>query len=167
MADEQEQGSEADEAEEAEDFQYIVRVQNTDLDGHKPVMLALAAIKGVGERIALAVTDETGIPRDVRIGDLPEEDVETLSQAVANIPEFVPSWMINRRKDYRTGADIHILRAELDNTHRDDLNRLAKIRSYRGIRHEQGAKVRGQRTRANGRTGLAMGVQRAKQQAQQ
>ncbi len=32
------------------------------------------------------------------------------------------------------------------------------IRCYRGIRHEQGQKVRGQRTRSNGRTGLTVGV---------
>ncbi len=32
------------------------------------------------------------------------------------------------------------------------------IRSYRGVRHERGQKVRGQRTRSNGRTGMAAGV---------
>ena len=34
------------------------------------------------------------------------------------------------------------------------------IRSYRGVRHELGLPVRGQRTKANGRQGLAMGVSR-------
>src|SRR2546422_6033274 len=32
------------------------------------------------------------------------------------------------------------------------------IRSYKGVRHETGQKVRGQRTRSNGRTGLTVGV---------
>lgn len=32
------------------------------------------------------------------------------------------------------------------------------VRSYRGVRHERGQKVRGQRTRSNGRTGMAAGV---------
>jgi len=36
------------------------------------------------------------------------------------------------------------------------------IRCYKGIRHEQGQKVRGQRTRSNGRTGMTMGVIRKK-----
>ena len=41
---------------------------------------------------------------------------------------------------------------------RDEINILKKIRSYRGIRHERGLPVRGQRTRANSRTGLTLGV---------
>jgi len=40
----------------------------------------------------------------------------------------------------------------------DDINRMKRIRSYKGIRHEKGKKVRGQRTRSNGRKGLAVGV---------
>jgi small subunit ribosomal protein S13 len=41
---------------------------------------------------------------------------------------------------------------------RDDINYMKMIRCYRGIRHEKGQKVRGQRTRSNGRTGMAAGV---------
>jgi small subunit ribosomal protein S13 len=35
---------------------------------------------------------------------------------------------------------------------------LKKIRCYKGIRHEKGQKVRGQRTKAHGRSGLTVGV---------
>ena len=38
------------------------------------------------------------------------------------------------------------------------MNLMKMIRSYRGVRHERGQKVRGQRTRSNGRTGMAAGV---------
>ncbi len=44
----------------------------------------------------------------------------------------------------------------------DDINLLKKIRAYRGIRHETGQKVRGQRTKSTGRTGLIVGVKRKK-----
>jgi len=47
---------------------------------------------------------------------------------------------------------------------KDDLNRLKMIRCYRGVRHETGHKVRGQRTRSNGRKGLTLGVSKAKPQ---
>jgi small subunit ribosomal protein S13 len=40
----------------------------------------------------------------------------------------------------------------------DDINRMRRTRSYKGIRHDKGKKVRGQRTRSNGRKGLAVGV---------
>ena len=41
---------------------------------------------------------------------------------------------------------------------RDEINIMKKIRSYRGIRHELGLPARGQRTRANNRKGLSLGV---------
>jgi len=43
---------------------------------------------------------------------------------------------------------------------KDDINMMKMIRSYKGVRHEGGQKVRGQRTRSNGRTGLTLGVMR-------
>ena len=67
---------------------------------------------------------------------------------------------MNRRKDCYTGKDLHLIGADIDLTKREDINRLKKIRAYRGIRHELGLPVRGQRTRANGRRGLALGVSR-------
>ena len=42
------------------------------------------------------------------------------------------------------------------------MNRLKRIRSYRGIRHERGLKVRGQRTRSTGRRGSVVGVKKKK-----
>ena len=44
----------------------------------------------------------------------------------------------------------------------DDVNRMKKVKSYKGIRHSTGHKVRGQRTYSNGRKGLALGVSRRK-----
>jgi small subunit ribosomal protein S13 len=37
---------------------------------------------------------------------------------------------------------------------------MRKIRCYKGIRHETGQKVRGQRTKSTGRTGTTVGVKR-------
>ena len=44
----------------------------------------------------------------------------------------------------------------------DDINRMKKVKSYKGIRHASGHKVRGQRTYSNGRRGLALGVSKRK-----
>lgn len=166
MADDNEAPPEEQEG-EADDFNYIVRIAATDLDGNKPVFLALSGIKGVGERVANILTDKAGVDRRARIGTLPEEEIEAISAQVETIDEVIPDWMLNRRKDVATGEDQHLLRQDLDSRLREDLNRLKKIRSYRGIRHEQGQKVRGQRTRANGRKGMAMGVSRKRVQAEQ
>src|SRR5439155_336645 len=63
-----------------------------------------------------------------------------------------------KTKDGETGVDIHLTGADVEIRRRDDINRMKMIRSYKGGRHETGQKVRGQRTRSNGRTGLTVGV---------
>ena len=51
---------------------------------------------------------------------------------------------------------------DLKMLHEDDINRMKKIKSYKGVRHASGHKVRGQRTYSNGRRGLALGVSKRK-----
>jgi small subunit ribosomal protein S13 len=142
------------------DFKYIVRIANTDLNGRHPLEIALAAIRGIGIRTAGVVSDMCGINRTERIGNLSDAQIQQLEGLVMGLSETVPPWLINRAKDVETGANLHLVATDVETRLRDDLNRMKKIRSYRGVRHEDGQKVRGQRTRANGRTGLTMGVQR-------
>ena len=61
-----------------------------------------------------------------------------------------------------SGEDIHPVSIDLKMLHEDDLNRMKKVKSYKGIRHASGHKVRGQRTYSNGRKGLALGVSKRK-----
>jgi small subunit ribosomal protein S13 len=75
--------------------------------------------------------------------------------------------MCNRTKDYDTGEDLHVVSVELELLVQEDVNRLKKTRSYKGIRHENGHKVRGQRTSSNGRKGSTIGVIRKKNVPQQ
>ena len=148
------------------DFKYIIRVANTNLDGNLMIPYGLTGIKGIGIRLGIAITDNLDFPRDKKLGDLTDAEVEKLIKIVDNINEEFPGWMLNRQNDYEIGTDIHIISSDIQRQLRDDLNRLKKIRCYRGIRHEQGQKVRGQRTRSNGRTGMTVGVQRKKVQQQ-
>jgi small subunit ribosomal protein S13 len=76
----------------------------------------------------------------------------------------MPVWLLNHRKDIATGKDLNLLSNDLNLQISDDINLMKKMRSYRGLRHEQGHKVRGQKTRSNGRHGLSMGVIRKKQE---
>ena len=62
----------------------------------------------------------------------------------------------------RDSEDAHIISNEVTMTKDDDVSRLAEIKTYRGIRHRSGHKVRGQRLRSNGRKGSALGVERKK-----
>jgi small subunit ribosomal protein S13 len=96
------------------------------------------------------------------IGKLPEEDVDRIREVVDNYSEKVPTWMVNRPRDIYTGDKKHLFGTDVLTTLDEDINLMRKIRCYRGIRHETGQKVRGQRTKSTGRTGTTVGVRRKK-----
>jgi len=141
-----------------EDFRYIVRMANTDLDGTRSVAYSLTSIPGVGIRVSEAIADMTGVPRAERLGNLSEEQTDKIEATLGNLGEAFPPWMVNRPKDWESGLDLHVVGSDVEVRLRDDINLMKMIRSYKGVRHETGQKVRGQRTRSNGRTGLTVGV---------
>ncbi|MGQ0536331.1 MAG: 30S ribosomal protein S13 [Methanobacteriota archaeon] len=147
------------------DLTYTVRPAYTDWEGQPPDTAALVNVRGLGYATAQYVADLAGVSRAERIGNLSDADVAKLAEGIAKVPEILPPWLLNRRGDLDTGDALHIVSTDIDTKRRDDLNRLKKIQCYRGIRHQGGQKVRGQRTRSNGRTGLTVGVQRQKLQA--
>ncbi len=146
--------------EEKSDFRFIVRIANTDLDGNKPVVTALTGIKGVGTRLAEIIADSVEVSRSEKIGNLAEEQTDKIQILLEEEYGEIPPWLYNRKKDYDTGEDVHLIGPGLDMSRRGDINRMKMIRCYKGIRHERGMKVRGQRTRSNGRSGLTVGVKR-------
>ena len=160
MASKGSKGSGKVEDETPEGFKYIIRLANTDVDGHRRIVDALTSIKGVNYRVSKAIVDVLKLPYERKAGELSDEDIERLEEVLENLPQHLPGWMLNHRKDPFYGADRHHLSSDLDAARRDDINHLKKIRCYRGIRHETGQKVRGQRTRSNGRTGTTIGVVR-------
>ena len=147
---------------EDENFNYIVRIANSDIDGQKRTVIGLQSIKGVGKRVAEIIAKKAGVDPAVKMGSLSDEKVAEIEQLVTSYVEYAPQWAINRQNDYESGADMHLLGNDLDLVQKDDINRMKMIRCYRGIRHEEHHKVRGQRTRSNGRHGLTMGVTRKK-----
>ena len=59
-------------------FQHILRVMNTNIDGKTSVMFALTSIKGIGRRYANLCLKKADIPLTRRAGELTEEEVEKL-----------------------------------------------------------------------------------------
>jgi small subunit ribosomal protein S13 len=144
-----------------EEFKHIVRLAAKDLDGNKRVQLALADIEGVSSAFARAVAVAAEVDPFTKIGSLSAEQIKQLEDTLRR-PEAhgIPTWMLDRRKDYETGRDIHVIGPEVKLRARADIARERRIRSYRGIRHGLGLPVRGQRTRTTGRKGMAIGVKR-------
>ena len=150
-------------SEKSEDFKYIVRLADTDIDGEKTVIYGLTSIKGIGMHMSSFIADMTKIDKKMKMGDLSDGQIEQIRQALLEITERAPRWMFNHRKDPETGEDLHFIGSQIEMNLRDEINIMKKIRCYRGIRHELGLRVRGQRTRANNRRGLSLGVSRKRE----
>jgi small subunit ribosomal protein S13 len=145
-------------AEKKDNFRYIVRVANTDLDGNKQIIFALRKVKGVSYSIANAACRLAGVDISKKAGYLNDSEIEKLSGAVENPAKLgAPSWIFNRRKDPETGDDMHILGGDLQFARENDVKIMKKIKSYKGMRHASGLPVRGQRTKSNFRKSKSRG----------
>lgn len=138
----------------------IVRVCETNVDGTKKISQALLKIKGVGFAVANAVQKLSGFG-NVRIGSLTDEQIEKLEEMIKNPVKYgFPSHMANRVRETFTGESHHLVESELTLAVKTDIDFMKKIRCYKGVRHEIGQPVRGQRTRSSFRTGMQVGVTR-------
>lgn len=136
--------------EKRENFNYLVRIANTDLNVNKSVITALQKIKGIGFRYSDMVCNLAGIDKLKKIGYLKEEEVKKVEEIITNPLKYkIPSWMMNRRKDPEDGQDRHLLLSNIKFITENDIKLMKKIRCYKGIRHALGQPVRGQRTRSH------------------
>jgi small subunit ribosomal protein S13 len=144
----------------AEEMRKIVRLLSTDIDGNLTVGRALRRVRGISFMYSRSVCRASGIDINRKLGTLNIDEVKKLEKYVRN-PE-VPAWLLNRRKDPDTGIDTHIVGGDIALMLREDINIMKRSRSYKGIRHEQGLPVRGQRTRSSFRSQKTVGVAKKK-----
>lgn len=143
-------------------IRHILRVAGVDIDGTKTIKRSIRKVTGVGIPLANAIVNVSGVGNKIT-GDLTEAEVKKIEQILEDpVKAGIPVWMVNRQKDYETGEDKHIHGVKIPIYKREDVARLQRIRSYRGIRHALGLKLRGQRTRSTGRGGKSIGVVRKK-----
>jgi len=108
----------------------MARIAGVDLPRNKRVEIGLTYIFGIGLSTSRKILQATGVDPDKRVKDLTPEEVAKLREEVAK---------------YKVeGA----LKAEIAR----NIKRLIDIGCYRGLRHQAGLPVRGQRTRSNART---------------
>ena len=134
----------------------IVRVVGKDLDGNKKIGESLRGIKGISHRISGIIAnkfcEENGLAKGVKLGEIDNEKVRKLEEIVQDPAKHgLPRWSLNRQNDFETGENTHLTMNELDFQLRNDFQRLAEIKSYRGLRHSWGLTVRGQKTRSTHR----------------
>jgi len=149
------------------EYRHVLRVAGTDLDGSKQVPYGLIGIGGISVNFARAVVKVAGIPETALLGSLSDQELQRLEDIIRHPGRYgIPDWMRNRRKDRTTGESLHLIGPDLTLQKKEDMAFMENIRSWKGIRHSLGLKVRGQRTKTTGRTGRSIGVKKARVERQ-
>ncbi|MBN2518547.1 MAG: 30S ribosomal protein S13 [Candidatus Altiarchaeota archaeon] len=152
-----------DTKEKSDELQLIIRVKDTDIDGNKKLVFGLTRIKGVGFNFSNAICTNLKYDPNRKIGTLSESDIQRIESAINDPAKLnIPKWVFNRQNDYDTGRDMHLTTSDLIIHKKEDIDRMGAIKSYKGLRHARGLKVRGQRTASTGRGQVSVGVQRKK-----
>ena len=109
----------------------MLRISGVNIPDEKRIEISLTYIYGIGRTMASKILSELKISKDKRTKDLAEDE----QNAIRNYVE-------KRIK----------VEGELKHEIRDNVKRLKEINCYKGIRHQKGLPVRGQRTKTNSRT---------------
>jgi small subunit ribosomal protein S13 len=109
----------------------MARIEGVDLPRNKRIQIGLRYIYGIGPKTADEILAATGVDPDIRVKDLPENEVSKLRDYIS--------------QNLRVEGD---LRREVQM----NIKRLVEIGCYRGLRHRRNLPTRGQRTRTNART---------------
>ena len=134
----------------------VVRILAKDIEGSTRIGAGLAKIKGISWGFANAICHVLRIDKERKVGSLSEDEIGKISD-FTKFPK-VPAFILNRRFDFETGENRHLLGSDLMLRNEFDIKRLKKIKSYKGVRHGAGLPVRGQRTRSNFRLNRKRGV---------
>ncbi|KAK5314743.1 ribosomal 40S subunit protein S18B [Exophiala xenobiotica] len=167
---------------EKSNFQFILRLLNTNVDGKQKIMYALTKIKGVGRRYSNLVCKKADVDLNKRYGhylargcqkkeligissagEITTEELERIVTIIQNPTQYkIPEWFLNRQRDIVDGKNYQVLANSMESKLREDLERLKKIRAHRGLRHYWGLRVRGQHSKTTGRRGRTVGVSKKK-----
>lgn len=110
----------------------MARLLGVDIPNRKKVEFSLRYIYGVGPTRAKEILDAVDIDPDRRTQELTEQELSLISNYIIDNKMMVEG-------DLRRNVT-------------NNLKRLQSIRCYRGLRHQRGLPVRGQRTITNART---------------
>lgn len=110
----------------------MARLLGVDIPNRKKIEYSLRYVYGIGHTLSKSILEEAGIDPNVRTQELSEQELSHISKVILD------------RKC--------LVEGDLRRTITGNMKRLQSIRCYRGLRHQQGLPVRGQRTITNART---------------
>jgi small subunit ribosomal protein S13 len=133
---------------QAKDEDKIMRILSKDIEGKMKIYPGLTKIKGISWGLSNAICNLLGLDKKRKISSLNEEEIERITNFIKEAKD-IPLNLLNRRKDFESGEDKHLVGSDLELQKEFDIKRLKKIKSYRGLRHLLNLPLRGQRTKSN------------------
>ena len=109
----------------------MARISGVDLPREKRVEIGLTYIYGIGRASSNRILAEAGVNPDTRVKDLTDDEVKKLASII---------------------ADTQTVEGDLRREIAMNIKRLQEIGCYRGIRHRNTLRARGQKTKTNART---------------
>lgn len=106
-------------------------VAGVNIPDNKRVEISLRRLYGIGPTTAHQITEKAGVEGNPRVKEMSEADL-------ARIRDIIEK--------------EHVVEGDLRREVNSNIRRLIEIGCYRGLRHQRGLPVRGQRTRTNART---------------
>mgnify|MGYP001559838136 CR=1 FL=1 len=134
----------------------LIRILSKDIEGGLKTYVGLTKIKGISWSLANAICKSLKLDKNRKIGSLSKEEIEKINGFIKN-PK-IPAYLLNRKVDYETGENKHLIGSDLELQKEMDIGRLKKIKSYKGYRHAMGLPLRGQRTKSHFRKNKKRGV---------
>ncbi len=134
----------------------LIRILSKDIEGNLKVYVGLTKIKGISWSLANAICRSLNLDKNRKMGSLTKEEIDKINDFIKH-PKM-PSYLLNRKVDYETGENKHLIGSDLELQKEMDIGRLKKIKSYKGYRHAMGLPLRGQRTKSHFRKNKKKGV---------
>ena len=99
-----------------DDFLYILRIADADIDGMRPIGMGMTSVKGIGQRTARRLCQLADIDPSKLGGHLSDEEQERLRSVIDSYPTFVPHWLLNRQRDLETNEDARASKVGFSNS---------------------------------------------------
>lgn len=97
----------------------------------KKIRIALTQIFGIGSNKANQICDQLGLSDMYKVGQLTKNQIDQIMKLL---------------------SQSHLIDSELVRIIQNDIKRFIEIGCYRGLRHNEGLPLRGQRTHTNAKT---------------
>ncbi len=109
----------------------MIRIAGVNIPDEKCIQISLTYVYGIGPSTSQKILAELDIDPTTRTKDISEKDANRLREVIEK---------------------QHKVEGELRHERKMNVRRLKEVGCYRGVRHQRGLPVRGQRTKTNNRT---------------